>query len=236
MQGAEVHRVLERIGAKHLYHANTVTTSSTFLEQGCLASRGFVEDHALEQTPQPLSDEKDRKYGIWHRVFLDHVDIHHRAGRVRGPNQYGPVLFLLDLDILLHLPVGSDVFVTKTNPVYWLDNQPEVCRWFQSADELAANLAVGNFEKMLVIQTPLAMIPFPHRQVQIMLDDPKKMVSCGEDAYRHACTQLQAAAMSGGFEAVIAPHVCKSDCTCVEKYASYSAADMDRCFTQGTSE
>jgi len=33
MQGPDVFRVLKRIGAKHLYHANSVTTSRTFLQQ-----------------------------------------------------------------------------------------------------------------------------------------------------------------------------------------------------------
>jgi hypothetical protein len=231
MQGAEVYTVLKRIETEHLYHANTVTTSSTFLEQGGLASRGFVEDRSLKQTPQPSSDEKDKKYGIWNRVFLDHVDIHYRAGRVKGPNHYGPVLFLLDLDILLQLPIGSDVLVTKNNPIYWFDNQPAVDRWFRSAEELAANLEFGNFNKMLVIQTPAAMIPFPHGQVQIMLDDPKKKVSCGQDAYSYAYKRLQAAARTGRVEAVIAPHECRGDCTCVEKYAKYTAKDMDFCFT-----
>ena len=80
MQAAEVYAVLRQIGVTQLHHANTVTTSCTFLEQGGLASRGFVEDRHLSQTAQPASDEIDKRYGIWHDVFLDHVDIHYRAG------------------------------------------------------------------------------------------------------------------------------------------------------------
>jgi len=230
MQGADIYAILKRIGATHLHHANTVTTSSTFLEQGGLASRGFVEGHSLHQTSQP-SDEKDKRYNIWHCVFLDHVDIHYRAGRVKGPNLYGPVLFLLDLEILLRLPVGSEVFVTKSNPVHWFDNQPVGDRWFQTLDELAANLAFGNFDKMLVIQTPSEIIPFPDGRAQIALDDPKRRLSSGEDAFAHAQERLQVAAAAGGIQVSIAPHECRSDCSCAEQYARYSSAYMDLWFT-----
>lgn len=231
MQAAEVYAVLRQIGAIQLHHANTVTTSCTFLEQGGLASRGFVEDRHLSQTAQPASDEIDKRDGIWHDVFLDHVDIHYRAGRVKGPNHYGPVLFILNLDILLGLPNGSDVRVTKSNPVHWFNGQPEVDRWFQTPEELAANLVFGNFDKMLVIRTPSTMIPFPDKRAQIALDDPKKKVSCGEDAYTRAFQRLMTAAAAGNVELTIAPHECRNDCTCLDKYASYSPAGMDLWFT-----
>lgn len=71
-----------------------------------------MEKHGLRQTPQS-SDATDKKYGIWDAVFLDHVDIHYRGGRKKGPNQYGPVLFVLSLDVLLRLPAGTDVRVTE---------------------------------------------------------------------------------------------------------------------------
>src|SRR5437879_6502931 len=103
MKGSDVYGVLKEVGATHLYHANSITTSCTFLEQGGLMSRGLVEGRGLEQTKQ-LSDRIDKKYGIWHSIFLDHIDIHHRAN---GLNLYGPVLFVLDLEILLGLPEGT---------------------------------------------------------------------------------------------------------------------------------
>ena len=108
MQGKDVYNILKKIGAKQLHHANTVRTSCTFLEHGALLSRGFVEDKGLKQTSQ-YTDALDKKYKIWHRVFLDHVDIHARGGRRKGFNQYGPVLFVFDLGILIDLPNDTDV-------------------------------------------------------------------------------------------------------------------------------
>ena len=64
-----VYQVLKGIGATHLHHANTVTTSCTFLEHAALLSRDYVEKHGLAQTNQS-SDEIDKKYGIWTAYLL----------------------------------------------------------------------------------------------------------------------------------------------------------------------
>lgn len=230
MEGTEVFAVLTGIGARHLHHANSVSTSCTFLEQGGLASRGFVQSRGLIQTPQS-SDAIDQKYHIWDSVFVDHVDIHDRAGRVKGPNQYGPVLFKLDMDVLLELPPGSAVLVTKKNPIYWRDNDPDSVRWFQSQEELKANLYYGNFDKMLVIQTPSGKLDFPNRSTLITLDNPQRKVSSGQDAYTYAETQLNQAAMAGQVQVSIIPRRCRYDCTCVQKYASWTPRKIDLYFT-----
>ena len=44
MTGSDVYDVLQTKGVNILYHANTVTTSCTFLRIGGLASRGYVEE------------------------------------------------------------------------------------------------------------------------------------------------------------------------------------------------
>ena len=133
MQGTDVYGVLKQIGTTNLYHANSVTTSCTFLQQGGLVSRGFVEDRGLNQTPQ-FSDEGDKKNSIWHRIFLDHVDIHDRAGE---RNRYGPVMFQFNLSILLRLATGTEILVTKKNPIRWNESDPDSKRWLRSKDELA---------------------------------------------------------------------------------------------------
>lgn len=226
MNGTDVYRVLQGIGAVRLHHANSVTTSGTFLEQGGLASRGFVEDRRLKQTSQN-SDTIDKRYAIWHRVFVDHVDIHHRGGRRRGPNLYGPVLFWFELDTLLGLPEGTDVLITKTNPVHWFDNQPDTDRYFQSVEELAEKIQFGDFDKMLVIYTPTGKLDFLNRRARIILDDPKRQLSSGKDAYVHAKKRLIAAAGVGGVETTIERRYCPSDCICVTKYAAWQVTTVD---------
>jgi hypothetical protein len=228
MQGAEVFAVLKKLGATHLHHANSVTTSCTFLEQAGLLSRGFVEDHGLKQTAQPLSDDIDKKYAVWHSIFVDHVDVHGRASR---KNHYGPVLFFLDLDILLGLPDGTDVLVTKQNPTHWNDQEADGDRFFQSSEELSTNIRFGNFDKMVVIQTPSGRLDFPNRRARILLDDPKRHLSSSEDGYTYAENRLIAAAAIGHVEATVKRRACNGNCTCVERYAAYGAKQFEFFFT-----
>ena len=229
MSPADVHRILCGIGATHLHHANSVTTSCTFLQNGGLLSRGYVEDYKLVQTPQ-YSDGADKKYGIWHRIFMDHVDIHLRAGRAKGPNQYGPVLFLFEIDILMSLPAGSKISVTRKNPVNWKENEPPEKRWFKNAEELEASISFGDFDKMLVIKTASATLDFPKRTARIILDDPKRKISSNKDAYSHAEAQLKGAAAAGKIKVSIDRHQCRPDCSCITKYSQYSSGDFDLMF------
>ncbi len=229
MNFADVYQVLVRINATHLYHANSVATSSTFLERGGLLSRGYVEDHKLVQTPQ-YSDDRDKKYGIWHRIFVDHVDIHFRGGRTKGPNHYGPVLFVLPIDVLLELPKGNEALVSKKNPVNWKENEAVEERWFKNVEELAANMSFGDFDKMLVIKTASGSLDFPDRKVQIYLDNPVRKISSGKDAYAHAEKRLRHAAAAGKVKVSIGPHECQSDCSCIEKYARYTSQHFDLLF------
>jgi hypothetical protein len=229
MNPNDVYEVFRGIGASHLHHANTVTTGCTFLEHGGLLSRGYAEKHALPQTCQS-SDDIDRKYGIWDRVFVDHVDIHYRAGRKKGPNQYGPVLFILSLDVLLNLPATSAVLVAKMNPIYWNDTQTDEQRWYLTADELSKNISYGDFDKMLVIQTPDGKLDFCGRKAQIALDDPTRILSSGNAAYAHAEQRLREAAKVGRVNVAIDRHACRGDCCCVETYKGYAAKYFDSLF------
>jgi len=229
MKPSGVYTVLRGIGASLLHHANTVPTSCTFLEQGALLSRGYVEDHGLTQTPQ-YSDEADKKYGIWHRVFLDHVDIHYRGGRKKGPNQYGPVLFVLNLDVLLKLPTTSEVLVTKLNPVHWKEGQAAGDRYYLTAEELAQNISFGDFDKMLVINTPTGTLNLPGENVRIYLDDPQRKMSSGKDAYIHAEARLKAAATAAGIKILIEKHPCQDECACVKIYSACDAKFFDSRF------
>lgn len=228
MNPKDVHRVLASIGANYLYHANSVSTSCTFLDNGALLSRGFVEDNGLVQTPQ-ASDAGDKEYGIWHYVFLDHVDIHYRGGRTRGPNVYGPVLVKLDYNILLRLPAESEVFVTQCNPVYW-SSLTEQERWFEDAEELSKNISQGDFNKMLVIKTPLAKLDLAGLDVEIFIDDPQRNLSNGTVAYNHAYQRVNAAASAGGLNYSINPHACRGNCSCIAKYADLEDPNFDSRF------
>lgn len=225
MQGSDVYNVLKKVGAPCLHHANSVITSCTFLEQGGLLSREFVEKRGLNQTPQS-SDADDKKFGIWDRIFVDQVDIHARAGKKKAPNEYGPVLFLLDLDSLLQLPAGTDVLVTKDNPIYW-DGKPDAERWFQSAEELGKGMTKGTFGQMIMIRTPTGKLDFPKGRARIILDDPHRKLQSGEEAYDHAAKRLMAAGEVGKIAASIERRGCQVECVCPKTYAAWKAEGLE---------
>jgi hypothetical protein len=227
MQPNEIYRILREIGAGKLYHANSVSTSCTFLEEGGLLSRRYVESHELRQTPQP-SDQIDKEYSIWDLIFLDHVDIHYQGGRKRGPNEYGPVLFIFGINILTSLPRGTDIRITKMNPTKWR-GRTEQERWFHDLESLRAEIDINSFGQMLMIDTRSRKLDFPDQPVQILLDDPRRNISSGENAYNHAERKLRAAARVGGIRIDINPHnpECRPGCDCINKYASYSRSELD---------
>lgn len=224
----DVHRVFSDAGASVLHHANTVTTSATFLENGALLSRAYVERHGLQQTPQ-VSDDKDRQFHVWNCIFLDHVDIHHQGGRVRGPNRYGPVLFKFDIGLLLRLPEGSTVNVTKSNPVHWVAGQRVSERWFRKPRDLKVALSFGDFDKMIVIRPPGGRLNFPGRCAVVEIDDPRRKLG-SRDPYYRTERKLRSAALVGEVCASFSRHDCKADCSCEEKYRSFSSSDFRRFF------
>ena len=134
--------VLADNGVKKLYHANSVITSCQFLKNKALLSRGSVDRLKLAQTDQ-YSDGDDKRYSLWFDVFTDSVDIHSRASRI---NQYGPALFVLDLDKVRKAAAGR-VWVTKLNPTKW-QGQSREDRWFQSTDDIKENFVRGDFGQM----------------------------------------------------------------------------------------
>ena len=221
--GTDVFKVLTSKGVTTLHHANSVTTSCTFLHVKGLASRGFVEKNGLSQTAQPLSDDLDKGFGIWNDVFTDGVDVHYRGGRKRGGNDYGPVLFRLPVSVLTVLPPGSVVMVAKKNPYRWRNGEPESERYFQTLMELSLCASAGgyrmeDFGHHVIIRTPTGVLPFSVFPVTIDLDDPKRTLN-GPDAFEAAAAKLQAAAEASGVDITISRHQCQTGCVCIANYA-----------------
>lgn len=179
MHSATIKRVLERTGVRHLFHANTVTTATTFLESGGLLSRGAVERRGLSQTDQ-ASDALDKRFDIFDDIFLDTVDIHEQAGR---RNAYGPVLFVYSIDVLDDLS-ETDIVVTKVNPVRWPDTIKEE-RVFLDEDDLERDFSWNDFGQCLMIKHRLSPLGFDHLE-KVILDSPgdtyKQLV---DEAYSH---------------------------------------------------
>jgi hypothetical protein len=227
MNGSDVFRALETHGVKTLHHANTVTTSCTFLRERGLASRKYVESRGLPQTSQ-YSDADDKRFGIWNDVFTDGVDIHLR-GRMR--NNYGPVLFSIPATALLDLPRQTEVLVARTNPVHWKDTDEPDQRYFVTPEELIEGYEYGDFGQHVIFRNAEGFVPFADSTVQILLDDPQHALRNGHDAYSHAFEQLSRAANEHNIRLEIRKRECDPRCRCLTGHKlSYDRANLDFLF------
>jgi len=210
-------QAMRRKGVTVLCHANSVRTSTTFLREGGLLSRGAVKDRGLDQTDQS-SDESDRDLGLWYDIFLDGVDIHTRytAG---ARNEYGPVLFMYSINLLSE-PNLPPVWVIKSkiNPLHWPTSMPMEERYFQSVEEFEAGYQYGDY-KSITLRDARDPLPFAPHMISVLVDQPRQSLD-GVDLHEAAMQALADAAREGGVDPdKILGRDC-SRCRCQRQYES----------------
>jgi len=203
-----------------LHHANSVATACQFLRSRSLMSRGTIERLGVTQTPQ-VSDDLDKRKSIWFDVFMDSVDIHHRANRA---NVYGPVLFVIDAKIIKQTYTGH-LWVTKLNPTKW-SGKPDKDRWFQGKNDLEENFILGQFDHMIVARHCGGQLPFKSYMKKIIIDDPERETEDGIDFYSMAIGALWLAMKDASLDVPIERRQCRKNCKC----KNYWGEDKDRLF------
>jgi hypothetical protein len=178
----KVVEILRSKGVSHLYHANSVKTSCTFIQQGGLLSRGAVESKGLVQTSQE-SDELDKKYGVWNDIFLDSVDLHERFNR---NNKYGPVLFKFNLNLLTD-DSTPPIWITKNNPMFWNGDETDEVRYMQSEQELNRLYEKGAHREMITLRFVENVLPFGPYLEEVIVDSPG--VKIGDIVLRKEATK-----------------------------------------------
>ncbi|WP_146228875.1 hypothetical protein [Mesonia sp. K7] len=172
----ELYNILSKKGITHLYHANTVSTSITFLNHKNLLSRKYVEDNQLFQTTQ-YSDKKDKKMGIYNDIFLDFVDIHEEWKR---HNKYGPFLFAFSIELLKSDKI-KNLRITKKNPVYWKITENEKDRYYTSLKDFDDNYRKGNRLKdvgsMIILKDLNGKLPLRPHLKKFIFDNPNLFVN-----------------------------------------------------------
>lgn len=217
MTNASVKRLLIGKGINQLYHANTVSTACTFLEQNGLLSRGTVRDLGLLQTPQE-TDGSDQEYDVFYDIFFDSVDIHDRS---RNINYYGPVTFVFSIDLLDTLPENC-IKITKDNPKYWTSEMSEEEKYFLSIEELQLGFFRGNFKQHITLRHQYDAIPFDYLTC-VILDDPG--LYCNE-YFVVARTILRELLDNYDAHIPLLIRNCSVSCNCKLKYESYSKRYM----------
>jgi len=182
VNNTELHQLLTEKGIHFLFHANTVSTSKTFIEQGGLLSRGAIEQNGLIQTVQS-SDEIDKLFGVWNDIFLDTVDLH---GYFPRQNLYGPVAFKIRTEFMLNN--DYDIWITKDNPINWNQEDTNKERYFENVGELRDNW--DNYQrqrKMVTIRNQNNPILFDYVE-EVIVDDPR--VKKGDIIYFNECFRI----------------------------------------------
>ena len=172
----ELYEILNNKRIHNLYHANTISTSITFLNEKHLLSRKYVSDNGLFQTEQ-YSDELDKKFNIWDDIFLDAMDIHSEFKR---PNKYGPFLFSFDISLLKSDDV-QNIRITKSNPVNWKTSQSEDDWYYSDLNEFNDKYKKGNkirdVGSMLILRDLDGKFPLQPYLNRLILDNPNIVVN-----------------------------------------------------------
>lgn len=205
----DVYRILKDNGIEFLYHANSVLTACHFLRSASLLSRGTVQRRGLTQTSQ-YSDSTDMRRSIWYDIFMDSVDIHNR---IRTANAYGPVQFVISIDILESVYTGA-LWITKLNPTKWAGKSHEQ-KWFLDKADLLKNFTVGQFDQMIVVRHCGGELDIRDFLIKIILDDPKLITTAEDvDIYSMAYGALRSASQDADLNIQIERRKCGSGCRC----------------------
>ncbi len=211
ISGAQLYKFLTSKCITHLYHANTVSTSITFVQKKGLLFRGAIYDKGLTQTPQN-SDSQDKRVGVWYDVFLDTQDLHKRFKR---QNHYGPVLFKFSIAFLRNSK--RRIRITKDNPIRWSRNQSVKDGYFSSTSELNRDWTQIKAErKMITIRSLRAPILFKYL-TEIILDNPGLLVG-DVDIFEVSSKALRKTIKASGLRQRLRVRKCGGDCWCLANY------------------
>ena len=177
MTNEQIKQVLKSNGVFHLYHANTVETSISFLKNGGLLSRGLCEDMNLPQTPQ-YTDKSDKLYNIFYDIFFDSTEIQRRT----GISYYGPVLFVYSVDVIDIVQEGH-VRITKMNPDKWNNSLRDTEKYFCTFDELSLHFDNDDFGQHITLTNQRQPLSFSYLERIILSDPQKEDDSLFEQAY-----------------------------------------------------
>lgn len=215
MTNNDVKKVLVSKNIANLYHANTVLTALTFINNGGLLSRETVENANLLQTPQE-TDKKDKSYGIYNDIFFDSVDIHER---VKNVNHYGPVTFVYNIDVLDELS-EYEICVTRTNPANWCDTEKNdcSCRYYQDIYDLETFFSKGNLGQHITVRNIDTPVNFKYLK-EIIIDYPgEKHAECFNNAYQQLTKALEVHELDAELLKI---RKCAESCKCRQKYKEY---------------
>ncbi|GKX31397.1 hypothetical protein SH1V18_38770 [Vallitalea longa] len=213
-------------GIENFFHANTLTTSCSFIQQNKLMSRGIVESLGLPQTSQE-SDIIDKKYGLWDCIFLDVYDLHKEGfGNYKRQNLYGPILFKLSTKCLIESV--PNVRIIKENPVNWEKCNIDTSNAYLKLDEYIENFGDNTFKKMIIFKEENFNLFLDKYLEEVIIDSTSsiKEVNYGKRAYDIILKHME----SNNLQCNIKMRECNYDCYCKKNYEEMSSKELQKLF------
>lgn len=229
LDNIELYNQLISKGVNYLYHANSLTTSLGFINNGGLLSRSEMERRGIAQTEQ-TSDNIDKYFNVWNDIFLDTIDLHgYRYSGYSRQNFYGPVLFILKTELFLEHSF-ENVWITNNNPTNWVEDSEEHDRYFNTVDDYIQNMNNSRQQKMITIRNINVEIPFNKYLYSIKLDDPSKnLPNTNVNTYDYALDKLVSTANISNLDVSIDIHEC-DNCFCTVNYDNMDEIDFEKYF------
>ncbi|WP_114940416.1 hypothetical protein [Mucilaginibacter endophyticus] len=230
LDNASIHEFLVANDITHLHHANSLATSITFFRAQGLLSRGFVESQNLFQTRQ-LSDDDDKNNDVWNDIFFDSRDLH---GHFPRQNLYGPILFKFNIDLLLKEDL--QIYITKSNPMFWDEKTKPEDKYFLDMDDVRDNWNKYELQrKMITVRFQDAPIDFEHLE-KIIIDDPHVIIY-GKTELLHEATRALNAELNKypELKKLVELRNCGGNCFCKTNYLNqYNASKLAKFFLPNT--
>lgn len=219
-----IYDILVEKGITHLYHANSLITSCHYLLHGSLLSRQKVDDLNYPQTSQ-YTDPMDKRYKIYNSIFLDSCDLHARMDKI---NDYGPVMFKINIDILNNSTTGN-VRITKSNPSDW--GASKNGDWFKSLSDIEKKFEKFTFGQMLVFSYCNGVLPLGDFLETVIVDDPRIKYDKVLDLYSYAAGALRYSGVIGPLNKVKVKKRNCSPCGCKYQYSKYDEKLLKKFFS-----
>lgn len=226
----ELYNFLSGRKLKYFFHANTVKTSCTLIEQKGLLSRGEIARRMLNMTEQ-TSDDIDKIYNVWNDIFFDIVDLH---GYFPRQNLYGPACFKISNEFLLDKDLPN-ICITKDNPIYWKQDMSDEEKYYMTVSEYASefdkNMKNRTIQaKMFTIHDTSKRIPFKKYLVEVILDNPAVKIK-GKELFPIAKEALVSAIGKAGFDMNILKVRKCINCYCRDNYLNQvPIAELEKLF------
>src|SRR5262249_15710575 len=147
--------------------------------------------------------------------------------RLKRRNEYGPVLFVFDVEALL---CGSvlEVRVTKSNPSEWSISGKDADHWYMTVEVLKSDFyPKDSWNKSVVLSCTDGRLPCAAQLKKVVLDDRKEALPDREWMAFELARERLRIALAQGLETRVCP---PPYCSCGHEYSKLAPQEFHKMF------